>query len=319
MPETLLRHAQNSGTNTFVIDTGFVRPQFDACYVLTQRAPSRDRVAIIDTGTTHSVSRILETLEDISCTPEQVDFVILSHVHLDHAGGAGLLMQVCPHAQLVVHPRGVKHMLDPSALRAGAVAVYGESVIDRDYGQLLPIPAARIIPATDGLMINLAGRILTCWDTPGHAKHHITVWDPLTQGAFTGDTFGLSYREFDTAQGAFILPTTSPIHFDPKALRASLQRIMALQPRCLYLTHFGAVTGVAQLYEQMLDGIDFVENLGQSLRHAEQRHECLKSGLLQEYIQALRLQGCTLTDRQIEDILQIDVELNAQGLAVWLG
>jgi glyoxylase-like metal-dependent hydrolase (beta-lactamase superfamily II) len=313
------RYASDLGDGVYAIDTGFVRPQFDASYIVSQRAPSNERIAIIDTGTNYSVPRILATLADLECLPDQVDFIILTHVHLDHAGGAGMLMQACPNAKLVVHPRGAKHMIDPTQLRAGAVAVYGEQTVEKDYGQLLPINASRVTEATDGLMINLAGRMLTCLDTPGHAKHHITIWDQMSHGAFTGDTFGLSYREFDTDQGAFIIPTTTPIHFDPKALRISLKRIMALKPECIYPTHFSKVTGVPRLYQKLSDMLTLVENLGKSLAKADQRHELLKNGLLNLYIQALRDHGCTLSDSKIDQLLATDIELNAQGMGIWLG
>ena len=100
------RYASDLGDGVYAIDTGFVRPQFDASYIVSQRAPSNERIAIIDTGTNYSVPRILATLADLECLPDQVDFIILTHVHLDHAGGAGMLMQACPNAKLVVHPRG---------------------------------------------------------------------------------------------------------------------------------------------------------------------------------------------------------------------
>lgn len=313
------RYASDLGDGVYAIDTGFVRPQFDASYIVSQRAPSNERIAIIDTGTNYSVPRILATLADLECLPDQVDFIILTHVHLDHAGGAGMLMQACPNAKLVVHPRGAKHMIDPTLLRAGAVAVYGEQTVEKDYGQLLPIDATRVMEATDGLMINLAGRMLTCLDTPGHAKHHITIWDQMSHGAFTGDTFGLSYREFDTDQGAFIIPTTTPIHFDPKALRISLKRIMALKLECIYPTHFSKVTGVPRLYQKLSDMLTQVESLGKSLAKADHRHELLKTGLLNLYIQGLRDHGCTLSDSKIDQLLATDIELNAQGMGIWLG
>jgi glyoxylase-like metal-dependent hydrolase (beta-lactamase superfamily II) len=319
MSKFSFRYANDLGEGVYAVDTGFVRPQFDASYIVTQRAPSSERIAIIDTGTNYSVPRILATLSDLECTSDQVDYIILTHVHLDHAGGAGKLMQACPQAQLVVHPRGAKHMIDPTLLRAGAVSVYGEEIVEKDYGQLLPIAGERILCAEDGLMINLAGRILVCLDTPGHAKHHITIWDQMSHGAFTGDTFGLSYREFDTEKGPFILPTTTPIHFDPKALRISLKRIMGLKLECIYPTHFSKLTGVPRLYQKLTDMLTQVENLGKSLEKADHRHELLKNGLLNLYIQELRNHGCQLSDSKIEQLLSTDIELNAQGMGVWLG
>ena len=135
-------------------------------------------------------------------------------------------------------------MIDPSKLWAGASAVYGEAVMEREYGRLRPVPAERVVEAADGHPVDLAGRILRCLDTPGHAKHHIAIHDAKTQVCFTGDVFGLSYREFDTTNGPFILPTTSPVQFDPEELHASIHRLIALQPVALYPTHFGRIEDV---------------------------------------------------------------------------
>lgn len=318
MKNVSLRFAIELGDNIFAIDTGFVRPQFDASYLVAHRAPSGERLAIIDTGTNYSIPRILATIKDLDCACDQVDYIILTHIHLDHAGGAGELMQNCPNAKLVVHPRGSRHMIDPSALRAGAVAVYGEEIVQRDYGTLLPIDSNRIIEAQEGQLINLAGRMLTCIETPGHAKHHISIWDEISNGIFTGDTFGLSYREFDTVQGPFVIPTTTPVQFDPKALRNSLKKIMDLKPSSLYLTHFSKVENVTYLYDQFLKILSEVEELGKKLKDSDHRHEFLKEGLLNLYIQELRIHECQLTESKIQQLLAIDIELNAQGMGIWL-
>ena len=314
-----LRYASDVGDGIYTVDTGYIRPQFDACYIVMQRAPSSERIAIIDCGTTHSISRIIATLTDLECQPDQVDYIILTHIHLDHAGGAGHLMQLCPNAQLVVHPRGVKHMIDPTILKAGAKEVYGEEVFAKEYGDFQSVQAHRVIEAKDELMVNLAGRILLCIDTPGHAKHHITIWDQMSHGAFTGDTFGISYREFDTEKGVFIFPSTSPIHFDPKALRASIKKIMSFKPEWIFPTHFSKIGQVQLLYQKLTEMLSRVEDLGKSVIKAEHRHELLKIGLLNLYIQELRDQGCQLSESKIDQLLQMDIDLNAQGMSIWLG
>src|SRR5436190_14314137 len=170
------------------IDTGFFRPQFDASHLMVENG----RAAFIDVGTNHSVPRLLAALAEKRIAREAVDFVVLTHVHLDHAGGAGALMRELPNARAIVHPRGVRHMVDPSQLIAGATDVYGAEEIERSYGTLVPIPAERIITAADGHAMNLAGRELLCIDTPGHARHHLSVWDARSRAFFPGDTFGLS-------------------------------------------------------------------------------------------------------------------------------
>jgi glyoxylase-like metal-dependent hydrolase (beta-lactamase superfamily II) len=296
-----------------VVDTGFHRPHFDAAYLLVNEG----RAAFIDTGTNHAVPRLLAAVQALGLGVDAVDYVIPTHVHLDHAGGAGLLMQQLPNARLVVHPRGARHMIDPGALYQGALAVYGQAEMDRSYGALVPVPAERVLATHDGQVIELAGRPLEFTDTPGHARHHHCVWDAASRGWFTGDTFGLSYREFDTLEGPWIMPTSTPVQFEPDALKASIQRLLAKQPRWIYLTHYGRVGEVQRLGEMLLDQIDAMVILGEALRDAPDRHERLKRGLLALYTSRLAAHGIT-DAAQIASLLALDVELNAQGLAIWL-
>jgi len=275
------------------------------------------RAAFVDTGTNHAVPRLLATLAALGLDSDAVDCVIPTHVHLDHAGGAGLLMQHLPAATLLVHPRGARHMIDPAQLYAGALAVYGQAEMDRSYGTLVGVPAERVRTTHDGMVLELAGRPLEFIDTPGHARHHHCIWDAASRGWFTGDTFGLSYREFDTLEGPWIMPTSTPVQFEPEALRASVQRMLARDPRWMYLTHYGRVGDVQRLGQTLLDQIDAMTLLGQALRDAPQRHARLSQGLLALYQDRLAAHG--ITDRaEVADLLALDVELNAQGLGIWL-
>ncbi|MFD2378745.1 MBL fold metallo-hydrolase [Ottowia pentelensis] len=230
----------NDSHGIHVIDTGFVRPRLDAAYLIVEKG----RGAFVDCGVNHSVPRLLAALADAGLAPADVDWLILTHVHLDHAGGAGELLRQLPEARLVVHPRGARHMIDPSRLWAGAAAVYGEAEMQRSYGRLVPVPAGRVVEAPDGHEVDLAGRRLICLDTPGHARHHNAIFDPASGWVFSGDTFGVSYREFDTAQGPFIVPATSPSEFDPPALHRSIDRLLALKPAAVCPTHYGPLTPV---------------------------------------------------------------------------
>jgi glyoxylase-like metal-dependent hydrolase (beta-lactamase superfamily II) len=306
----------NHGIHT--IDTGFVRPRFDAAYLLVEQG----RAAFIDCGTNYAVPRMLKALNDAGLTINDVDWLILTHVHLDHAGGAGELMAQLPQARLVVHPRGARHMIDPSQLRAGASAVYGEEVMETTYGRLRPIPAERVMEAPDGHVVSLAGRKLLCLDTPGHARHHISIYDERANVCFTGDTFGLSYRELDTSKGAFILPTTSPVQFDPEALHASISRLVNLKPAAIYLTHFDRVDEVARLADDLHVQIDAMVALAHKAQassdDAEQRHESLKAALTELYFSRAHAHGWQGEREQLLELLGMDVELNAQGLGIWL-
>lgn len=297
------------------IDTGFVRPHFDAAYLLVENG----RGAFVDCGTNHSVPRMLAALDKAGLTPAQVDWLILTHVHLDHAGGAGELMAQLPNAKLVVHPRGARHMIDPSKLWAGASAVYGDEVMEKTYGRLKPIPAERVIEATDGYEVDLAGRTLRCLDTPGHARHHNTVHDVRNNVCFTGDVFGLSYRDFDTANGPFILPTTSPVQFDPEALHASIHRLLALNPAAMYLTHYGRVEDVDRLAADLHTQIDAMVAIALAANSKHDRHAVLLDDLASFYAGRAAAHGWTKGRKALGELIGMDIELNAQGLEVWLG
>ena len=313
MPDRL-SFVQTLDHGIHAIDTGFHRPVFDASYLIIEHG----RAAFVDTGTNHSVPRLLAALASAGLAPGAVDFVIATHVHLDHAGGVGLLMQQLPTAKLVVHPLGAQHLIDPSRLMDSARRVYGAEEVARSYGELVGVDPARVLRSADDMVLDFAGRPLKFLDTPGHARHHHCIWDERSRGFFTGDTFGLSYREFDTAAGAWIMPTSTPIQFEPEALRRSVQRMLAYTPECMYLTHYGRVTEVPRLADLLLQQMDAMVALAVALPNDEARHAAMMRGFGQIYLARLRAHGCTLTDAQILELLALDLELNAQGIAVWL-
>jgi glyoxylase-like metal-dependent hydrolase (beta-lactamase superfamily II) len=304
--------------NIHTIDTGFVRPRLDAAYLIVENG----RGAFVDCGTHYSVPHLLQALPEAGLTPDRMDWLILTHVHLDHAGGAGELMAHLPNARLLVHPRGARHMIDPSQLWAGASAVYGAAVMAATYGKLRPVPAERVVEASDGYVALLAGRPLRCLDTPGHARHHWCVHDEQANVCFTGDTFGLSYRALDTDQGSFVLPTTSPVQFDPAALHASIHRLSALRPAAMYLTHYGCVTGVERLAASLHEQIDAMVTIAQTARQPSaapaERHARIKQALTDFYADRLAAHGWRGERATLQALLSMDIELNAQGLGVWL-
>lgn len=302
------------GAGIYAVDTGFQRERFDAAYLLVHDG----RAAFIDTGTNHAVPRLLAALQALGLAPSAVDWVIPTHVHLDHAGGVGLLLQQLPQARVLVHPRGARHLIHPTALWQGATAVYGEAEMARSYGQLVAVPAHRVLTSTDGMTVELANRPLLLIDTPGHARHHHCVWDAATQGWFTGDTFGLSYREFDTAQGTWIMPSSTPVRFEPVALRASIERLLSHRPACIYLTHFGRVGDVPRLGTLLLNLLDEMVAMAQTLKPTPSRHQALKCGQLDIFTRSLRQHGFEGSAQRLAELLAMDLELNAQGMALWL-
>ena len=306
---------EDLGAGIFTIDTGFHRPRYDAAYLVVHDG----RAAFIDTGTNHAVPRLLAALAALGLARDAVDYVIPTHVHLDHAGGAGLLMRELPRATMVVHPRGARHMIDPTALYAGALAVYGAAEMARTYGTLVAVDEARVQPSHDGMDLRLGGeRVLHFIDTPGHARHHHCLWDESTRGWFSGDTFGSSYREFDHAtNGMWILPNTVPSQFEPVALRASVQRLLSFDPACIYVTHYGRVGDVPRLAARVLAVLDGMVAIGRRHRFAADRHAVLKRELAALYAASLAGHGVEPTADKLE-LLAMDIELNAQGMALWL-
>jgi glyoxylase-like metal-dependent hydrolase (beta-lactamase superfamily II) len=291
------------------IDTGLFRPRMAASYLLQHGG----KAAVIETGVTRTVPRILNALANREVAPEDVLYVIPTHVHLDHAGGAGALMQRLPNARLVVHPRGARHMVDPSKLWAGSVDVYGEETLERTYGRPVPVDAARVIEAGDGHEVELAGRVLTFLDTPGHARHHFSVWDSASGGFFSGDTFGISYRETDSALGPFMMPTTTPVQFDPVAWHASIERYLSYRPARMYLTHFGCVENVPALAGALHRALDDYVALAGAVGGTAK----LEAALLDYTLRQLLQHRCPLPEPTLRGLLAPDMRLNAQGLEIW--
>lgn len=307
----------DNGDGIYTLDAHYVVPRLASIHLIRG---ANGQVAIFDTGTNRSWPYVEGALATLGIAHEQVAYVIPSHVHLDHAGGAGLLMQQFPRAQLVVHPRGARHLIDPAKLFAATIAVYGEDKARQYYGDVTPVPAARVIEASDGMVLRLGDRALTLLDTPGHARHHVCLRDGQTGGIFTGDMFGLSYRQFDVDGRPSIIPTTTPTQFDPDEMRASITRLLSFKPPALYLTHFGKITGIERLGEDLLRQLDEHVAVALAARDTppEQRHGVIRAGLSGLYLAEARRQGWPLAEPALLDWLETDIDLSAQGLDHWL-
>jgi glyoxylase-like metal-dependent hydrolase (beta-lactamase superfamily II) len=311
MAPTIIDYAHGIST----IDVEFVRPKLAASHLIVDGGEA----AFVDVGTTYSAPVLLAALAAKGLAREQVRYVCVTHVHLDHAGGAGELMRHLPNATLVVHPRGERHMVDPTKLMAGTIAVYGEETTLRLYGEIPPIQQERVRAVADNDVLALGQRMLRFLDTPGHAYHHYCVYDETAAAVFSGDTFGISYRELDTAKGAFIFPTTTPIHFDPEAAHTSIDRLLGLAPRAIYLTHFSEVTELqrlgADLHADLEAFVDIAESSGGD---GQGRADGIRAALRTYLGERLLRHGCRLSSDQVDEVLDMDLGLNAQGLEVWL-
>ncbi|HET7826155.1 MAG TPA: MBL fold metallo-hydrolase [Anaeromyxobacter sp.] len=298
-----------------LVDTGYQRPGVAAAYVVRGSRSA----AIVETATSLCAPRILDALATAGVGPDDVSHVVVTHVHLDHAGGAGWLARALPRAKVVVHPRGARHLVDPAKLVAGTAEVYGAEAFRRLYGEVVPVPAERVVEAPDGFTIDLGDRPLRALDAPGHARHHFVLHDPASRGFFTGDSFGLSYRVTDSAGGAFIFPTTTPVQLDPPALHATVDRMLAERPERMYLTHFGMVAGdVPALAAALHRCIDGHVRRARAAPAGPGRHAALVAALEEELWEERERQRSAAPRDVMRDFFREDLELNAQGLEVWL-
>lgn len=200
---------------------------FIASYVLTGR-----RTAIIETGPTCTIKNLLIGLKEIGVKTEEVDYVAVSHIHIDHAGGVGTLMRHLPNAKLVVHPRGAPHLINPEKLWTQTKQVLRD--LAEMYGEIERVPKERVVAAADGMVIDLGNGVeLKVLEMPGHASHELSFYEETSRGIFPGDAAGVYLNRLDA-----IIPTTPP-PFNLEMTLASLGRLVAMNPRWLYYSHFG--------------------------------------------------------------------------------
>ncbi len=307
---TLYRHPHG----ITAVDAAYLYPGHAAAHLIVDGG----RAAFVDVGTNSSVPHLLGALDELGIAREAVDYLLLTHVHLDHAGGAGALMQELPNARALLHPRGAPHMIDPSKLIAGSIAVYGEERFRRMYGQLLPIAAERVRAVADGELVVLGGRTLELIHAPGHAQHHYVVVDAAHASIFSGDTFGISYRALDSERGAFITPSTVPTQFDPQQHIASIDRILSYTPESIYLMHFSRVTDIPRLGAALKEQIAALAHIARAHAADADPHPGIRADMLALWRNLARRHGCRLDDEQLEQVLAGDLTLNTQGLIAWL-
>lgn len=276
-----------------------------------------EKLTIVETSASPSIPYLLEGLKNLEIDPSEIQFIIVTHIHLDHAGGAGLLLKQCPNAKVVVHPRGFRHLIDPSRLIAGARAVYGDD-FDRLYDPIYPIPEDRLIVKQDGETLQLGKRTLTFYDTPGHAKHHFSIHDSVSNGIFTGDTIGIYYQ--DVKEFDFFLPSTSPNQFDPDDMLHSLKKIEDLNVSHIYFGHFGKSNNPCLVYSEIKKWLPiFVETAKEIyLDHKEKSIEELRPLIsenlfskIKTYLSAKNIPN----NHNVYTILKLDIDVCSMGLA----
>lgn len=272
-----------------------------------------EELTIVETGPSPSVKYIKKGLETLGFTLDQVKYIIVTHIHLDHAGGAGLLLRECPNAKVVVHPRGERHLIDPSKLAAGARAIYGDS-FSEIYDPIIPIPAERLLVKTEGDTLQIGPDCtLTFYNTPGHSKHHFSIYDPVSNGMFTGDTTGVRYESLIQEGIDLYLPTTSPNHFDPQDMEESIKRIQEMKLDRIYFGHFGMTEEPEIAIKQVLDWLKVFVEEGEQVMAEGISYDELASRLLDKVKRHLRAKGVP-DDHDIYIILNLDMQISSLGI-----
>lgn len=298
-------------------DMGFEKRT--GCYVF------RDERVLLETGPGPSVPHLLRGLEALNIAPDSIRYIIVTHIHLDHSGGAGRLLTHCPNAQVVVHPRGARHLIDPSRLVASAKTVYGDN-FDKLFNPVVPVPEERVLVKGEGDTLTIGPqRTLQFFDTPGHALHHFSIYDPVSNGMFTGDTIGIRYAQLVDEGISFYLPSTSPNQFDPEAMLASIRRIESMNVERIYFGHYSVSTEVEEVFRQVTYWLDrFVEiardyaaeNKVDASTILQQTDE-LSRRLLDAFRKHLTSFGVA-PDHPVYDILACDSSVCAMGLLDYL-
>ncbi len=285
------------------------KPERSSAYLIRASEP-----ILVETGSARSHQTLVEGLRELGMAPEDVRHVVITHVHLDHAGGVGQMMEAAPKALLHCHPRAARHMIDPSRLEEGARAVYGEQM-EAMFGVLKPVPESRVIIQEDGSVLDVGDRQLIFYDTPGHAKHHACILDSQTRGLFSGDTVGIRYAPAYTGWDfVYGFPTTSPSDFDPEVMLKSLDRLEALDPTRIYHTHFGVTEPASEAFRFSRRGIQAIQRIMPMLSPEStlEEVEAALKGAIQKDLAALGHADWDVSP------LTLDIILDSQGILVYL-
>ncbi|AXI07919.1 MBL fold metallo-hydrolase [Oceanobacillus zhaokaii] len=277
-------------------------------YVIQEEA-----LTLIETGPSPSIKHVKNGLAALGLSLEDVRYIIVTHIHLDHAGGAGLLLQECPNAKVVVHPRGERHLIDPRKLAAGARAVYGDSFAEL-FDPIIPVPEEKIITKTEGDSLNIGPSCtLKFYDTPGHAKHHFSIFDPISNGMFTGDTVGVRYAQLNRNGIDFFLPSTSPNHFDPNAMEKSIKRVRELNLDRIYFGHFGMTENVEEALQQVSKWLPIFVEEGEQVIAEGKGYDELAVRLMGRIRETLREQGID-DDHEVYILINLDMQVSSLGI-----
>ena len=272
-----------------------------------------EELTLVDTGPSPSIKYVKQGLEALGFSLDQVKYIIVTHIHLDHSGGAGLLIQECPNATVVVHPRGARHLIDPDRLIAGARGVYGERFSEL-FDPIIAVSKERLLVKDEGATLKISPICtLEFLDTPGHAKHHFCIYDPVSNGMFTGDTVGIRYEQLICDDIELFLPSTSPNQFDPEAMRRAINRMLGMNLDCIYFGHFGMTNNPNKALRQVSEWLEVFVEEAEAVVAEQKGHEVLAQRLLgrvRRYLREMEVPD----DHEVYDLIELDMQVSAMGM-----
>lgn len=304
--------------SVITIDCHYVAPEIAASFLILENG----RAAFVDTNTRRALPHLLNALESHNTAPDRVEFLIITHIHLDHSAGTAALLEHCPNATVLCHPRAARHLINPARLVTSAKQVYGEDVFDHLFGEIQPVPDSRVRVMHDGEALDFGTRTLRFLDTPGHARHHMCIYDSGSNGVFAGDCFGLYYPALQSGHRPLITCSSTPTDFDPVEARRTVHRILETGCTRVYLTHFGAVQPVQDAAEELLRSIDAMDRIMHEAAATPFNGEALES-FCRDHVEAearRQLAYCGVEPSpKAMDRLEADILINARGLAYQAG
>jgi len=278
---------------------------------------NEEQLTIVESGPSPSVQHVKKGLDALGFSLDEVKYIIVTHVHLDHAGGAGLLLQDCPNAKVVVHAKGARHLADPTRLIAGAKMVYVDKFFDL-FDPIVPIPQERLLIKNDGDVLEISSTcILQFLDTPGHAKHHFSIYDPVSNGIFTGDTVGILYDQLVRDGVDLFLPSTSPNQFDPQAMQHAIDHMLGMNLTAIYYGHYGMTNNPNDALQQVAGWLKvfMVEALAvvDEGKGADELANRLIS-LIRNHLRELGIND----DHDVYKLIELDMQVSALGMIDYL-
>ncbi len=293
------------------IDCHYIIDEFAAAYLMLEG----EEALFIDNNTNFAIPHLLARLEENKIKRENVKYLIITHIHLDHAGATSRLVQELPNAIVLAHPKASPHVINPKRIIESASMVYGKENFIKMYGDILPVPENKVRSMQDGEVLKFGSRELTFIYTRGHANHHFVIYDSKTNSIFTGDSFGISYPWLREGSSPFLFPSTTPTDFHAEEARISIEKIIKTGADTAYLTHYDSWTDMKLGRDQMLFGIDRMEKIYLELVDANRDDSGLQE-LAVSRIHSYFEEEFSKRNIPLSVIKKVnaDIEINAQGL-----